>query len=66
MYVYYLVSVEKYRGQHLAHYPRRIESDTPRYNSRNDENPDCVTWDYIYFSYESDANRFFNHTNRIK
>lgn len=66
MYIYYLVAVEKYQGRHLAHYPRRIESDTPRYNSRSEENPDAVTWDYIYFSYESDANRFFNNTNRIK
>ena len=64
--VYYLVAVEKYKGQQLAHHPKRIETDAPRFNSRSEENPDVVTWDYIYFSYESDANRFFNRTNTIK
>ena len=64
--VYYLVAVEKYQGQTLAHHPKRIETDEPRFNSRSEENPDAVTWDYIYFSHESDANRFFNQTNTIK
>lgn len=64
--VYYLVAVEKYAGKHLAHHPKRIETDSPRFNSRSEDNPDFVTWDYIYFSYESDANQFFNHTNTIR
>lgn len=66
MYIYYMVAVEKYQGKKLAHYPCRIESDAQRYNTRSDENPHAVTWDYIYFSYESDANQFFNNTNRIQ
>lgn len=65
MNVYYLVAVEKYKGSQLAHHPKRIETDEPRYNSRSEENPDWPTWDYIYFTQERDANDFFNRTNRI-
>ena len=65
MFVYYLVAVEKYKGQHLARHPRRIETDAPRYDSCSEENPDAPTWDYLYFANENDANRFFNRTNRI-
>lgn len=63
--VYWQVRVEKYKDQVRAHAPLRIERDDltiedfPQ-NSGDNDNPDGVSWEYVYFLTEEGANSYYN------